>query len=49
LARWMVVASTATIRLRSSDQLRKDMYFRFNQSLQEFVNASAGFRTIFRN
>lgn len=36
------------IRLRSSDQLRKDMYFRFNQSLQEFVNASAGFRTKFR-
>jgi len=35
------------IRLRSSDQLRKDMYFRFNQSLQEFINASAGFRTIF--
>jgi hypothetical protein len=35
------------IRLRSSDQLRKDMYFRFNQSLQEFVNASAGFRTKF--
>jgi hypothetical protein len=37
------------IRLRSSDQLRKDMYFRFNQSLQEFVNASAGFRTLFRS
>jgi hypothetical protein len=37
------------IQLRSSDQLRKDMYFRFNQSLQEFVNASAGFRTIFRS
>jgi len=25
------------------------MYFRFNQSLQEFVNASAGFRTSFRD
>lgn len=37
------------IRLRSDDQLRKDMYFRFNQSLQEFVNASAGFRTSFRD
>jgi len=37
------------IRLRSDDQLRKDMYFRFNQSLQEFVNASAGFRTTFRD
>ena len=37
------------IRLRSSDQLRKDMYFRFNQSLQEFVNASAGFCTKFRD
>jgi hypothetical protein len=36
------------IRLRSSDQLRKDMYFRFNQSLQEFINASAGFCTKFR-
>jgi hypothetical protein len=37
----------APIRLRSNDQLRKDMYFRFNQSLQEFFNASAGFRTVF--
>lgn len=37
------------IRLRSSDQLRKDMYFRFNQSLQEFINASAGFCTKFRD
>jgi len=36
------------IRLRSTDQLRKDMYFRFNQSLQEFVDASAGFCTVFR-
>lgn len=34
--------------LRASDPLRKDMYFRFNQSLQEFVNASASFRTVFR-
>ena len=33
--------------LRSDDPLRKDMYFRFNQSLQEFVNASARFRTRF--
>jgi hypothetical protein len=37
------------VRLRSDDPLRKDMYFRFNQSLQEFVNASAGFRTTFAN
>jgi hypothetical protein len=34
--------------LRATDPLRKDMYFRFNQSLQEFVNASASFRTVFR-
>jgi len=35
------------ITLRGNDQLRKDTYFRFNQSLQEFFNASAGFRTVF--
>jgi hypothetical protein len=35
------------IRVWSDDPLRKDMFFRFNQSLQEFVNASASFRTIF--
>jgi hypothetical protein len=35
------------IALRGDDQLRKDTYFRFNQSLQEFFNASAGFRTAF--
>jgi hypothetical protein len=29
------------------DPLRRDMYFRFNQSLQEFVNASANFPTTF--
>ena len=29
------------------DQLRKDMYFRFNQSFQEFFNASAQFDTTF--
>ncbi|HTO54694.1 MAG TPA: hypothetical protein VMR50_15020 [Myxococcota bacterium] len=33
--------------LRSDDVLRADMYFRFNQSLQEFVNASAQFETRF--
>ena len=33
--------------VRSDDPLRKDMYFRFNQSLQEFVNASGGFATEF--
>jgi hypothetical protein len=31
--------------VRSDDPLRKDMYFRFNQSLQEFVNASGRFAT----
>ena len=35
------------IRVWSDDPLRKDMFFRFNQSLQEFVNASAAFRTLF--
>jgi hypothetical protein len=33
--------------LRSDDVLRSDLYFRFNQSLQEFVNASAQFTTSF--
>jgi hypothetical protein len=33
--------------LRGDDQLRKDTYFRFNQSLQEFFNASARLRTTF--
>jgi hypothetical protein len=35
------------IAVRSDDPLRRDLYFRYNQSLQEFVNASAGFRTAF--
>jgi len=35
------------IRLCSNDVLRSDLYFRFNQSLQEFVNASAQFETRF--
>ena len=35
------------IRLRGADQLRKDCYFRFNQSLQEFFNASAKLSTGF--
>lgn len=35
------------IRVWSDDVIRKDMYFRFNQSLQEFVNASAAFTTRF--
>ncbi len=33
--------------LRSDDVLRADLYFRYNQSLQEFVNASASFVTRF--
>jgi hypothetical protein len=32
----------------SEDTLRKDLFFRYNQSLQEFINASATFPTIFR-
>lgn len=35
------------IALRGSDPLRRDLYFRYNQSLQEFVNASASFVTAF--
>jgi hypothetical protein len=35
------------IRVWSDDPLRKDMFFRFNQSLQEFINASGTFPTIF--
>lgn len=33
--------------VRSDDVLRADLYFRYNQSLQEFVNASASFATRF--
>jgi len=35
------------MRVRSEDPLRRDLYFRYNQSLQEFVNASGRFRTVF--
>jgi hypothetical protein len=35
------------IRVWSEDPLRKDLFFRYNQSLQEFINASATLRTIF--
>ena len=35
------------MRLVSDDPLRRDLYFRYNQSLQEFVNASGSFRTVF--
>lgn len=31
----------------SDDPLRRDLYFRYNQTLQEFVNASAAFPTAF--
>jgi hypothetical protein len=37
----------APIAVRSSDPLRRDLYFRYNQSLQEFVNAAGTFRTAF--
>jgi len=33
--------------VRSDDPLRRDLYFRYNQSLQEFVNASASFPITF--
>ncbi len=35
------------MRVSSDDPLRRDLYFRYNQSLQEFVNASAAFTTRF--
>lgn len=35
------------IALHGSDPLRRDLYFRYNQSLQEFVNAAGSFRTVF--
>jgi hypothetical protein len=31
--------------VRSSDPVRRDLFFRFNQSFQEFFNASAAFAT----
>lgn len=35
------------VRLVSDDPLKSDLYFRYNQSLQEFFNASAGFPASF--
>lgn len=35
------------LRLVSDDPLKADLYFRYNQSLQEFVNASAALETRF--
>jgi len=35
------------LRLVGDDPLERDLYFRYNQSLQEFVNASAAFATSF--
>ncbi len=35
------------MRVVSDDPLRRDLFFRYNQSLQEFVNASGAFRTAF--
>jgi hypothetical protein len=35
------------MRVVSDDVLKTDLYFRYNQSLQEFVNASSAFRTTF--
>jgi hypothetical protein len=37
----------APIALRGDDPLRRDLYFRYNQSLQEFVNACAAVATRF--
>lgn len=31
--------------VQSADPLRRDLYFRYNQSLQEFINAAGSFRT----
>lgn len=36
-----------TLLVQSGDMLKRDMFFRYNQSLQAFVNASGGFRTAF--
>ena len=35
------------VRVVSDDPLKRDLYFRYNQSLQEFVNACARFHTTF--
>jgi hypothetical protein len=35
------------MRVWSDDPVRRDFFFRFNQSFQEFFNASAAFRTTF--
>ena len=35
------------LRVYSDDPLRRDLYFRYNQSLQEFVNACGSFTTSF--
>jgi hypothetical protein len=35
------------MRVVADDPLRRDLFFRYNQSLQEFVNASATFTTAF--
>lgn len=37
----------APMTVRAADPLRRDLYFRYNQSLQEFVAACGGFRTAF--
>jgi hypothetical protein len=37
----------APLAVRSNDPLRRDLYFRYNQSLQEFINASAAFKTTY--
>lgn len=35
------------MKLNAPDPLKADLYFRYNQSLQEFFDASAGFTTVF--
>ena len=35
------------MRVVSDDPLKRDLYFRYNQSLQEFVNASSAFTTVY--
>lgn len=35
------------LRIDAADPVRRDFFFRFNQSLQEFVNASHRFDTVF--
>lgn len=36
-----------SVTLKADDPLKADLYYRYNQSLQEFVNASCALDTVF--